>query len=282
MKNLKSSFRGEPVFVESPEEFDALLTHHKAIYFCRNCGVKTSVLKDNRFKDRQRNLLCHKCNIQLTCSRKNGIDKVISPDNPIFVKSASDVENVKNGRKIKYICRQCGQECVTRLKSDRREKLSRLLCFKCQCKDTSLKNWGTEYALQNRAVLSKVHRKYNYNGIKFDSSWELAFWIYHVDNNIQIIREPQSFKYTYLGTEHVYHPDFEVNGQLYEIKGNQYFNEDGTARDPYGNRSGIFEAKRQCALKNGVKILKEKDVEPYLMYVIQKYGKHFLESFRNK
>ena len=43
---------------------------------------------------------------------------------------------------------------------------------------TKLKLYGT----------INVTRKYDYYGVFFDSSWELAVWIYCIDNNIPIIR----------------------------------------------------------------------------------------------
>ena len=47
----------------------------------------------------------------------------------------------------------------------------------------------------------------------FDSSWELAFWIYHLDNSIKIEHEPVFFEYIDSNQKlHRYYPDFRVNG----------------------------------------------------------------------
>ena len=274
------SYRGEPVFVSTPEEFDKVSTHHKVLYKCVNCGCETSVIKDGRFKERQRNLLCRQCNLSLSCSLKNGFDAISKPDVCVPIKAEADFDKIKNGRMIRYNCKKCGVVCETRVKSDRRDRLRRLLCQQCQCIDTNNCHWGVDYAMQNKDVLSKVHRKYNYNGLKFDSSWELAFWIYRVDNNISINREPRSFTYEFDGKTHKYFPDFEVNGQLYEIKGAQFFDENGKVIDPYKNRSKIFDVKFKCALENGVKFLLEEDIKKYIDYVNKKYGKGYLNSFK--
>jgi hypothetical protein len=59
-----------------------------------------------------------------------------------------------------------------------------------------------------------------YNNIHCDSTWELAFLIYHLDHGNHIERQP--IKLTYINSEgqrRHYYPDFKVNDQLYEIKG---------------------------------------------------------------
>ena len=64
---------------------------------------------------------------------------------------------------------------------------------------------------------------YIYNNLKFDSSWELAFYIYCIDKGKNIIRETCSFTYNCNGLDYSYFPDFRVNGALVEIKGLQFF-----------------------------------------------------------
>ena len=280
--SVNKSYRGEPVFVSSSEEFDKVSTHHLVLYNCKNCGVSAQVIKDSRYKDHQRNLLCRQCNLSLTCSRKNGLDKVASPDEPIFISTETDFDKIRNGRMIKFYCKNCGELYSTRVKADRRQRLRRMLCFKCQCVDTSKKHYGTDYPMQNKDVLSRCHKKYNYNGMSFDSSWELAFWIYHKDYGINIIRDIDGIDYVFNGEHHKYFPDFNVNGTLFEIKGNHFLNDDGTMKDPYKDRDGIFEAKRQCALAHNVVFIKEQEIKPYIDYVNTKYGKEYLQSFRNK
>ena len=62
-------------------------------------------------------------------------------------------------------------------------------------------------------------RNYLYNDLIFDSSWELAFYIYHKDNNIDIDRCVKSFPYVVNNKTHYYFPDFIVDNKLIEIKG---------------------------------------------------------------
>ena len=56
--------------------------------------------------------------------------------------------------------------------------------------------------------------RYKYDGQCFDSSWELAMWIFCFDHNIPIKREPCMFDYMKDGISSKYIPDFEIAGQL--------------------------------------------------------------------
>ena len=48
---------------------------------------------------------------------------------------------------------------------------------------------------EKRASSVVPNWKYLYYGITFQSSWELAVWIYCIDHNIPIIRDPCMFEY---------------------------------------------------------------------------------------
>lgn len=116
----------------------------------------------------------------------------------------------------------------------------------------------------------KYLRKSNviYDGIIFDSNWEVIVYKHCKENNIPFIYHPNKiFKYKVNNKTHTYHPDFLINNTFYEIKGNQFFeNHDPTQKMicPY-NRSKesdtISEAKHQCMIKNNVVILTEKDIK---------------------
>ena len=81
--------------------------------------------------------------------------------------------------------------------------------------------------------------------------------------------------------EHQYWPDFLVDGQLFELKGDQFLKEDGTWQNPYDHSlDALYEAKHQCAITNNVKILYYKDYKKYLDYIKQKYGKDYLRQFK--
>ena len=131
--------------------------------------------------------------------------------------------------------------------------------------------------------------KYLYYGITFQSSWELAVWIYCIDHNIPIIRDPCMFEYKdFENNFHKYIPDFSINGKLVEIKGSQFFNSNGTMRFPYNKKkvngewinmtieekkymNDLYERKHQCGLANGVEFWKESDCKKYIEYCNIKY-----------
>ena len=58
-----------------------------------------------------------------------------------------------------------------------------------------------------------------YKGFYCGSSWELAFLIWHLDNNIPIKRCTSKFIYKWQNKNYFYYPDFEISDKIYEIKG---------------------------------------------------------------
>lgn len=100
-------------------------------------------------------------------------------------------------------------------------------------------------------------RKGYYHNIWCDSSWELAYVIYCIDNDISIQRCEETFTYYLDGVKRRYHPDFIVNGIIVEIKGNQGENVE-LKKDSVGNKP--------------YQILYRKDIKPILQYVINNYN----------
>lgn len=91
---------------------------------------------------------------------------------------------------------------------------------KRKAEQTCMKKYGVKHHAQSKEVRAKMRQKYVFESESFDSSWELAFWIYHLDNNIQIEHEPVFFEYVDNNQKlHRYYPDFRVGGQLIELKG---------------------------------------------------------------
>ena len=126
--------------------------------------------------------------------------------------------------------------------------------------------------------------KYDYYGIRFDSAWELAVWIYCINFGIPIIRCVATFKYKDRnGKEHDYIPDFMINGKYIEIKGDHFFKPDGTMYYPFNTKNvdgkrvdldpeeksfldDLYERKHQCGLSHGVEFWRESDCQKYLDY----------------
>jgi len=160
-------------------------------------------------------------------------------------------------------------------------------------KENSLKNWGFESPQQSPVLRKKIENsflekygtkhpnfKFKYQNQLFDSSWELAVWVWAKDNGKEIEREPVGLTYTFNGIEHTYFPDFRLGGKLIEIKGPQFF-KDGKMINPYDHtQDELFEAKHQCGLQNGVEFWDKDKMDPILNYIEEKYTKDFLNLFR--
>ena len=96
--------------------------------------------------------------------------------------------------------------------------------------------------------------KYKYDNIIFDSSWELAYYIWLKDHNINFEYHTVKLEYYINNNRHLYFPDFKINNQLIEIKSN-YILEKYTSIE-----------KLQCMLDNSVNIITKTEIKPYLLY----------------
>ena len=104
-----------------------------------------------------------------------------------------------------------------------------------------------------------------YKGIHCDSSWELAYLIYHLEHNNTIERCKEIRYYILNDKKCKYYPDFIVNGKIFEIK---------------GIKSKNSEAKQ--LYNPDITFLYKKDMIKYLDYVINKYGIDFINLYDKK
>ena len=120
---------------------------------------------------------------------------------------------------------------------------------------------------------------YKYDNKVFDSSWELAYYIWLIDNNSNFIYKPEPIIYYVENIQKRYLPDFKVNDRYVEIKGNHLISQEGILIDHHGNK--YFE-KTKCLKDNNVLILSLNEIKPILTYVSKKYGDNYLSSFKYK
>lgn len=180
---------------------------------------------------------------------------------------------------------------------------------KVKTADTNLSKFGVIHPSSNVEIAKKISntqlsfstekkeriasnrvRKYIYYGQMFDSSWEIALWIYAKDHNIPIYRCPFIFRFKYKDKTFTYNPDFLYNNIIIEIKGDQFINENGKLYLPYRQKEwtdeqyeymcGLYEAKYQCMLINNVNIWFKKDIMFALNYIYFTYGKDYLKQFK--
>lgn len=144
-------------------------------------------------------------------------------------------------------------------------------------KETLLEKYGVEnaYTISFQKGTHKSSIGVVYEGISFDSKAEVVFYMDCIEKGRDVKRQTEKIPYEFNNKIHYYFPDFEVDGELYEIKGLQFLREDGTWKNPYGEDFGKTEAKHQCAIKNNVHII-------YVDHIFRKqYEKYyrFLEKY---
>lgn len=190
-----------------------------------------------------------------TCFKKYGVE------NPF------QSENIKN--KIKE----------TNLSKYGEEFPIRLVEFQEKSKETCLSKYGVDHVSKCYEINKRKKSKYFYNNIWFDSGWELAYYIYLSDNNINFEYHPNiSFKYVYNNKEHLYFPDFLVESELVDIKGNQFFTDNILNDNIYDKARS--KARNQCINKNKIKLIRYDFIKHIIKYITDKYGSGYLKKFK--
>lgn len=142
------------------------------------------------------------------------------------------------------------------------EHYSKTVEYKIKSKTTNLKRYGFESYAQT-SDFSKYHKKrVKYDGLTFDSSWEVIVYQYCKRYNKEFEYQPNvKLEYEYNGKKHYYQPDFLIEGKLYEVKGDHFFDGDKMI-NPYNTFiNEQMELKHQCMIKNNVTILRRDDIK---------------------
>lgn len=143
-------------------------------------------------------------------------------------------------------------------------------------KKTMVENYGT------------IHQKhiYHFDGLNFDSSWEVAFYIYNKDKNILIERNIEPLEYYFNEEKHLYFPDFKIGDNYFEVKGEQFLSRDNNGnitgfRNAFGeNNQEQLISKYNCILEHKVEIIDKFKIKQYLDYIAATYGKKYLEGLK--
>lgn len=148
-------------------------------------------------------------------------------------------------------------------------------------KKTCLEKYGIENigALNAEKEYSSL-QKYFYDGRFFDSSYELKYYIWLKDHNIEFeFHNKTYFRYKRQdGSTHRYYPDFYVNGQYIEIKGEFWWNSE---KECLINKDGDFDyEKTACMKEHGVVLKTKKDLVEEFTYVDMTYGKDFVKQLK--
>lgn len=143
-----------------------------------------------------------------------------------------------------------------------------------------MKHHNVEHPLQSKKILDKMlehsgrYINPKYPELVFGSSWEFKVYDFLVEHDIEFQFQPDIIlPYEFEGKTHFYHPDFLINGKIYEVKGEQFFrkNKQGVeemccprrrkeSEQEYERRCSRHRAKHQCMLRNNVVILRGKNI----------------------
>jgi hypothetical protein len=233
--------------------------------YCKECSTKENNLK--KYGDpNYRNLK----QIKQTMIKKYGVDNCL--------KIPEIKEKIKKTNIEKY-----GKEWQVQTKN-----------FEQKSKQTCLKHFGVEYSFQSENNISKslktrqerygdisFNRKYLYQNIWFDSSWELAYYIWLTDVKAKFEFHPNPIEEKYFdndGKPHTYYPDFLVDGKYQEIKGSQFFNKKNEPFDFYTKK--FWWEKFNFMKKHNVEIIKFNEIKLILKYIENRYGPKYLSQFK--
>ena len=133
-----------------------------------------------------------------------------------------------------------------------------------QMQNTCMKHFGVRSFSQTAEFQEKMWHKIKRCGITFDSSYEYAFY-----NFLKCIKKdfqyhPKvKFAYEFNGETHYFFPDFFIDGQYYEVKGEhlyEYMQIEKTKEN----------AKLQCIIKNKINLITSCDVLTFINSVFNK------------
>jgi len=138
---------------------------------------------------------------------------------------------------------------------------------KARNKDTFVKyceSIGVKNISQTHKWAVKTHKKVIYKDLTFDSNWEVIVYKFCEEHKLNFEYQPNIlFEYEFDGEKHYYHPDFIIEGKLFEVKGEHFFDGDKMIC-PY-NRNDYLdartEAKHQCMLNNNVTIIRKNIID---------------------
>ena len=148
-------------------------------------------------------------------------------------------------------------------------------------KEANKEKYGVENVMQVPEIRAKIHKKWYFDNVYFDSSWELMYYIWLKDNNINFEYQKDRLPYYFNNKLRYYEVDFTVDGKYVEIKGPQSFDKNGNMINIYDRTlDDVANHKYYCMLSNNVEIIT--NIEPYENYINNKYGKNYINNFREE
>ena len=253
--------------------------HWKFWYYCVDCGISVH-RKGQHFNYK---FLCENCSKKKTSLERYGVEnhaqlpEMREKTKLLFKEKKEQIQQKRIETCLtKYgLVHNNSKEATEKRKQTIKQRYGiNPLCSKEaleKARQTCLLKYGEEYSTRLPAFRAANFSTYKYNNLYFDSSWELAFYIYNTDLNGKIEREPEKLTYYFNDAKHYYFPDFKIDNQLFEIKSPYLYSK---LLIP----NTLENAKLNCMVENNVTIIT--DCSKYLTYIKAKYGKNFLNSFK--
>lgn len=128
------------------------------------------------------------------------------------------------------------------------------------------KKYIEEHGYNLNTTVKSRYKYGTYKDISCDSSWELAFVMYHLDHQIPFIRNKSKyFEYEFNGNTHRFYPDFIVDDTYIEIKSR------------YSDETDAKVASMPASVN--FQILYEQDLQMYFDYVKDTYGEDYYKLY---
>lgn len=230
------------------------LTRKERKLICQRCGKEYILnLTNKEFENNKYSKFCSRSCANTRQHSEETKKKISKSIKNIIDKSPETFGSfiVKHSKLYITQCKCCGKE-IKYIGA----KNHKIYCSK-ECKH----KWLSEHTGGYR--IGSGHSKSGwYKGIRCDSTWELAFLIYHLDNNLYIERCKEQRKYIWKDKEHIYYPDFITDKGIIEIKG-------------YKTKQSEEKRKQNPDIIN----IFEEDIKFYLDYIKEKYNKPLIELY---
>jgi uncharacterized Zn-finger protein len=229
---------------------------------CEYCGKEYKlILSENSFnKGKYKKTCSTTCAHKLTIKNCDNISRKLNISNTIH----NLIKSNNTGNKIK-ICEYCGKE-FTNLDNNSKQYCSNECMIKGRSKKLSESAKRNKFGGLNPNTTHKNYKRGYYNNIWCDSSWELAFVVYCFEHNISIKRNTSYKEYSFENKIYKFYPDFIINNnELVEIK-------------------GFITPKNKAKIEqvHDVTFIFKTEIQPYLKYVINKYGNNFYNLLYDK
>ncbi len=254
-------------------------------FICKHCSISKSSLNsmDKRIKTNQQNWGCDNVFQSKEIIKKCKETKKLLYNDENYSNNKQARETYKNN--TGYECNLQDPKVIKQIKQTKKKLYNdENYNNRKKAQETCMKKWGVSHQMQVPTIAKKTRKKHiTYDNLNFDSRFEVSFYKFLKEHNVDFTYQPAiGLPYIFGEEKHVYNPDFLIGNQFIELKGLQFFED----KDPnkkmvnpfhYKNdtseiikyRNDLMEAKHQCMIKNGVKIItSEKEFEDILCIIV--------------